>query len=89
MPYSGPIGPSLEAGIHLVGRCQRPGIDEDDGVEGRPFLVVRIDPLEVHLDQATGGELAVLHPRLDVDDTRFLQGKNSRPAQRNSCPLTL
>ena len=54
---------------------QAPGVRVglDDRVEPRAVAVDLLDALQVHVDQVDGGELAGLHPRLELGDGRSLQ----------------
>ena len=69
MQCSGPDRPAcLNALIHRVGLLQRFGIGDDDGVDGGPVLVERVDAAEILLDQAAAGEASGLHRRVDLRD---------------------
>ena len=54
------------------------GIELDDRVQGRPLLVVRVDPPEVLFDECTAGQPAGRELRLDPSDRRFVDLKSPR-----------
>ena len=51
----------LRTAVEVVGFREGIRIDEDDGVDRRSCLVVRLDPLEVLLDEPAACELPGLH----------------------------
>ncbi len=59
--------------VELPGDLPRVGIELEDGVDRRAALVDRPDPLEVHVDQADGGQPAAGHRRLELGDGRLLE----------------
>ncbi len=66
--------------VHFIGNLQRPGIDQNHGVQRRPLLVEFLDPFQIHLRQAATGQNALLHRPMDLGNRRFLQYKNTRVA---------
>ena len=61
-----------EPGVERVGDLQRVGVGDDDRVQGRALPVVRLDAVEVHLDQPATRQRPRLERRMDVGDRRFL-----------------
>ena len=57
--------PLLGAAIELVGLRQRLWIDQDDGVDRRPGLVVRLDPLRGTARRAPARQLTGFHRRVN------------------------
>ena len=53
---AGRPGRRLRPPVERVGLGQRVGIDDDDGVDRRPVLVVGVDAAEIVLDQPMAGE---------------------------------
>ncbi len=63
----------LRAAVQIVGLRHGVGIDEDDSVDRGSGLVVRLDPLEVLLDESPAGELPGLHRGVNARDGRLFQ----------------
>ena len=58
--------------IEIVGLLQRIWIDEDDGVDRRPVLVVRVDPTNITLDEAVAGDATGLERLVNLRNRGFL-----------------
>ena len=83
MQCSGPVRPALrEAAIELVGLLLRVRVDDDQRVQRRPVLVVRLDAAQVRVDERAAGEAAGLHRLVDLRDGGFFDAERRR---RRSC----
>jgi hypothetical protein len=58
----------LEAAIELVGLRELLGVDDDDRVDRRAPLVVRLDPPQVLFDEGAAGQAPGSQRRADVGD---------------------
>src|SRR5207245_6507195 len=58
--------------VEGVGDLQRIGVRGDDRVQGRAFPVVRLDAIEVYLDQRATRERLRFERSVDVGDRRLL-----------------
>ena len=71
-----------EAAIEIVRRPERVGIDPDDGVQRGAVLVVRVNPLEVLLDEPAARQRAVAERGLNLLDGGFLESERRRRLRR-------
>ncbi len=60
-----------KARVERIGGGQGVWVDHDDRVERRAFLVVRLDAVDIHLDQLMAGHLVRCKCCADVGDRRF------------------
>ena len=82
MPCSGPRGAGGRAlAIERVGLVARARVDEHDGVQPGPGLVVGPDSRQVRLDQSSRGDLAGGLRRLELEDG-LLEHLEQRPRGR-------
>ena len=63
----------FQPGVQPVGLLQCPGVDQDDGVDGRPLLLVGVDSGQVPLDQLAAGELPGQHGGMYLGNGCFHQ----------------
>jgi hypothetical protein len=61
-----------KACVEVVGGGQRHGIHKDDRIERRALLVVRLDPVEIHLNKLPATEVFGPDGSLDVGNRHFL-----------------
>ena len=66
---------SLECRIQAVGLIKRLWIDGNDRIDSRPLLVVRVDPLQIKLDELMRGQPSGLVSVLDRLDCGFLEAE--------------
>ena len=64
-----------EAAIEIVRDLQRVVVHLHDGVERGAFLVVRVDALQVLLDERAAGQRAAANRRLDLRDGGFVDAE--------------
>jgi hypothetical protein len=62
----------LEAPVEVVGLLERARVGDDDGVEGRPGLVVGGDAAEILFDQPPAGEPPLTHRGMHSRDGGFI-----------------
>ncbi|MPM89449.1 hypothetical protein SDC9_136558 [bioreactor metagenome] len=61
--------------VELVRFLQRLWVDQDDGVEGRPFPVVGFNAADILFRDGPAGCLAALHGLMDLPHGRFFHAK--------------
>ena len=61
----------FESSVELIRLLKGSRIDRDDRIEAGTFLVVRLDPVQVELDQLVGGQTAGFVGVLNILDCRF------------------
>ena len=63
---------AIEA-IHLGGRLERARIDGDDGVDGRPAIVVGLDAIEIVTDHLHASDLARIERLVNAPHRGFIE----------------
>ena len=64
-----------EAAIEIVRDLQRVVVHLHDGIEGGALLVVRVDALQVLVDERAAGQRAAANRRLDLRDGGFVDAE--------------
>jgi hypothetical protein len=61
--------------VHLIGLFPRVRVNQNDGVDRRPVLVISVDAPQVLIDQRAARKLPGLHRVVDLRDGSFLDFK--------------